>query len=220
MRWFRQNWHRLLTHVVALVPLLVMIFAYLADRLVNPTRYVILQTGILGLALLVASLACTPVRNLLGWQGAIQIRRALGLYSFLYITLHLVAYAVLENDLDFAIIWRDLGERRAMAIGIVAFLLLIPLAITSTRGWQRRLGKRWRQVHWLIYLAAPLSVWHYLWLDRDFIRTPLIYAAIVSILLLLRLPVISFGRTQKRTAGRRASKLHHDAERRDENFIA
>lgn len=198
MRWFRQNWHRLLTHVVALVPLLVMIFAYLADRLVNPTRYVILQTGILGLALLVASLACTPVRNLLGWQGAIQIRRALGLYSFLYITLHLIAYAVLENDLDFAIIWRDLGERRAMAIGIVAFLLLIPLAITSTRGWQRRLGKRWRQVHWLIYLAAPLSVWHYLWLDRDFIRTPLIYAVIVALLLLLRLPIIPLRRTAKR----------------------
>lgn len=198
MRWFRQNWHRLLTHVVALVPLLVMIFAYLADRLVNPTRYVILQTGILGLALLVASLACTPVRNLLGWPGAIQIRRALGLYSFLYITLHLIAYAVLENDLDFAIIWRDLGERRAMAIGIVAFLLLIPLAITSTRGWQRRLGKRWRQVHWLIYLAAPLSVWHYLWLDRDFIRTPLIYAVIVALLLLLRLPIIPLRRTAKR----------------------
>lgn len=200
MRWLRQNWHRLLTHLGALLPLFVIVFAYLADRLVNPTRYVILQTGIMGLALLVASLACTPVRNLLGWQGAIQIRRALGLYSFLYITLHLVAYAILENDLDFAIIWRDLGERRAMAIGIVAFLLLIPLAITSTRGWQRRLGRRWRQLHRLIYLAAPLSVWHYLWLDRDFIRTPLIYAMIVVLLLLLRLPVISLRRIAKRVA--------------------
>jgi len=200
VRWLRQNWHRLLTHLGALLPLFVIVFAYLADRLVNPTRYVILQTGIMGLALLVASLACTPVRNLLGWQGAIQIRRALGLYSFLYITLHLVAYAILENDLDFAIIWRDLGERRAMAIGIVAFLLLIPLAITSTRGWQRRLGRRWRQLHRLIYLAAPLSVWHYLWLDRDFIRTPLIYAMIVVLLLLLRLPVISLRRIAKRVA--------------------
>ena len=198
MRWLRQNWHRLLTHLVALVPLLVIGFTYLSDRLVNPTRYVILQTGIMGLALLVASLACTPVRNLLGWPGAIQIRRALGLYSFLYLTLHLVAYAVLENDLDFAIIWRDLGERRAMAIGIVAFVLLIPLAITSTRGWQRRLGKRWRQLHWLIYLAAPLSVWHYLWLDRDFIRTPVIYAVLVALLLLLRLPVIPHRRITKR----------------------
>jgi methionine sulfoxide reductase heme-binding subunit len=75
---------------------------------------------------------------------------------------------------------------------------LIPLAITSTRGWQRRLGKRWRQLHWLIYLAAPLSVWHYLWLDRDFIRTPLIYAALVAFLLLLRLPVLPLRRTMKR----------------------
>ena len=87
----------------------------------------------------------------------------------------------------------------------LAFLLLLPLAITSTRGWQRRLGKRWRQLHWLIYLAAPLSVWHYLWLDRDFIRTPVIYAVIVVLLLLLRLLVIPLRRTQKRTTGRGAS---------------
>lgn len=188
MHWLRLNWHRLLTHLVALLPLLLLAFVYLTDRLANPTRSVILQTGTLGLAFLVASFACTPIRKWLGWQGAIQIRRSLGLYSFLYITLHLAAYAVLENGLDFALIGRDLGERRAMPIGIGAFLLLIPLAITSTRGWQRRLGKRWRQLHWLIYLAAPLSVWHYLWLDRDFIRTPLIYAVLVGGLLLLRLP--------------------------------
>lgn len=187
MHWLRQNWHRLLAHLVALLPLLIIVFAYLSNRLNNPTRYVILHTGTLGLAFLVASLACAPVRQWLGWQGAIQIRRTLGLYSFLYITLHLAAYAVLENSLDWALIWRDLGERRAMPIGISAFLLLLPLAITSTRGWQRRLGKRWRQLHRLIYLAAPLSVWHYLWLDRDFIRTPLIYAVLVGGLLLLRL---------------------------------
>jgi sulfoxide reductase heme-binding subunit YedZ len=188
VRRFRQNWHRIVTHLAAGVPLALMAFYYLSDALANPIRYVILSTGALGLMLLVASLACTPVRRLTGWQGAIQIRRTLGLYSFFYLSLHLLAYAVLENSLDFNLIWRDLGERRAMTVGLIAFLLLVPLAVTSTRGWQRRLGKRWRTLHKLIYVAAPLSVWHYLWLDRDIITFPLIYAAIVGILLAARLP--------------------------------
>jgi sulfoxide reductase heme-binding subunit YedZ len=114
----------------------------------------------------------------------------------LYIALHLWVYTVMENALDFNLIWRDLGERRAMTIGLVAFGLLVPLALTSTRGWQRRLGKRWRTLHRLIYLAAPLSVWHYLWLDRDIITLPLLYAAIVGILLAVRLPFISLRRAR------------------------
>jgi methionine sulfoxide reductase heme-binding subunit len=197
MQWLRENWHRLLVHVVALFPLVGLVLLLLSESMTNFTRTVIIQTGAMGLALLVASLACTPVRRWLGWAGAMQIRRTLGLYSFLHISLHFAAYAVLENELDLAIIARDLGERRAMAIGIAAFILLIPLAVTSTRGWQRRLGKRWRQVHWLIYLAAPLSVWHYFWLDRDYIRAPLIYAFIVGGLLLLRLPVSRLQRRVK-----------------------
>jgi len=96
---------------------------------------------------------------------------------------------VWENSLYFDLIWRDLGERSAMPLGIAAFVLLIPLAATSTSGWQRRLGKRWRSLHRLIYPAAILSVWHYLWLDRDFKTEPLIYAAIVAFLLVVRLPL-------------------------------
>jgi methionine sulfoxide reductase heme-binding subunit len=188
VRWLRRNWHRVLTHVGGSVPLVVMAATYLSGTLVNPIRYVILHTGTSGLVLLVASLACTPVRKIFGWQGAIQIRRALGLYSFVYLALHLWAYAVLENALDFNLIWRDLGERRSMSVGLVAFLLLIPLALTSTRGWQRRLGRHWRTLHRLVYLAVPLGIWHYLWLDRDIITLPLLYAGIVAILLAVRLP--------------------------------
>jgi methionine sulfoxide reductase heme-binding subunit len=188
VRWFRQHWHRVATHVAGILPLVVIAFYYLSDALANPIRFVILRTGTIGLIFLVATLACTPVRRFTGWQGVIQIRRTLGLYSFLYISLHLVAYAVLENEVDFALIWRDLGERRAMTIGLIAFMLLIPLALTSTRGWQRRLGKRWRTLHRLIYVAAPLSVWHYLWLDRDIITLPLTYTVVVVVLLLIRLP--------------------------------
>jgi sulfoxide reductase heme-binding subunit YedZ len=191
--WLKRNWHRLLVHLAGLIPLGVITAYYVSDTLANPVRYLMLRAGTLGLIFLVASLACTPIRRLLGWSGAIQIRRALGLYGFFYIALHLWTYAVLENALDFNLIWRDLGERSAMSIGLVAFVLLIPLATTSTAGWQRRLGKHWRTLHRLVYPAALLSVWHYLWLDRDFITTPLIYTVIVIVLLVARLPVIRFG---------------------------
>jgi sulfoxide reductase heme-binding subunit YedZ len=200
VRWLKRNWHYLLSHLAGIVPLLVIATYYLSDTLANPVRYIILRTGTIGLIFLVASLACTPVRVIFGWSGAIQIRRALGLYGFLYAALHLGAYLVLENELYFDLIWRDLGERRAMLIGLVAFLLLLPLALTSTRGWQRRLGKRWRTLHRLIYLALPLSVWHYLWLDRDFITVPLIYAVIVGIHLLVRLPMVCLTYKKRMTA--------------------
>ncbi|MCB0038159.1 MAG: ferric reductase-like transmembrane domain-containing protein, partial [Caldilinea sp.] len=90
------------------------------------------------------------------------------------------------NGLDAALILRDLDERRAMLIGAAAFVLLIPLAVTSTAGWQRRLGRRWRTLHRLVYAAAVLSVWHYLWLDRDILTTPILYALIVGALLAVR----------------------------------
>ena len=195
--WLRQNWHRLLTHGAGIGPLLLMAAYYVSDALVNPIRYLILRSGTIGLIFLVAALACTPVRKILGWPGAIQIRRALGLYGFLYASLHFGVYLVLENELYFDLIWRDLGERSAMPIGIAAFFLLLPLALTSTRGWQRRLGKRWRTLHRLVYLAVPVSVWHYLWLDRDFITWPIIYAVIVGVLLLLRLPFVRRGRKRR-----------------------
>jgi sulfoxide reductase heme-binding subunit YedZ len=89
------------------------------------------------------------------------------LYGFLYAVVHVWNYAVWENGLDWELIARDLEERRAMAVGLLALLALIPLAATSTRGWQRRLGKRWRTLHRLVYVAVPLSVWHFLWLERD-----------------------------------------------------
>ena len=149
----------------------------------------ILRSGTLGLLFLIASFACTPIRRITGWAWVTQIRRALGLYGFLFVSLHFGVYAFFETGLDLYLIWRDLGERRAMPIGIVALLLLIPLAVTSTRGWQRRLGRRWRRLHWLVYPALLLSVWHYLWLDRDFKTTPQIYLVIVVTLLLFRLPI-------------------------------
>jgi sulfoxide reductase heme-binding subunit YedZ len=189
--WLRRNWHRALAHALALAPLAVMVVDHVAGRLsALPERAIMLRTGSIGLVLLVASLACTPVSNATGWNKPRHIRRALGLYGFVYVCLHVLVYAVFENLLELDLILRDLEERRAMLIGLLGWLALIPLAVTSTSGWQRRLGARWRMLHRLAYVAAALSVLHYLMLDRDFIETPAAFAVVIAALLLLRLPPV------------------------------
>jgi sulfoxide reductase heme-binding subunit YedZ len=121
-------------------------------------------------------------------------------YGFCYIALHLLAYAWLSNYLDWELILRDIGERRAMSVGLLAFLLLIPLALTSTNGWQKRLGRRWKVLHRLVYFAVPLSILHYFWLERDIKDWVFMYAAFVVVLFAVRLPVIrqAIARTRQR----------------------
>ena len=189
--WLYDNWHRALAHGAGLFTLVWLALDYASlEDIFTFNRTVMLRTGSAGLMLLVASFACTPVGRLFGWQRPTQIRRALGLYGFLYAVVHVWNYAVWENGMDMALIARDLEERQAMSVGLLALLALIPLAATSTRGWQRRLGRRWRTLHRLVYVAVPLSVLHTFWLDRDIITVPLVYAAIVGILLALRLPAL------------------------------
>lgn len=185
--WLRRNWQRAAVHAICIAALLYLGYEYFFGAHATPVRFAMLRTGTFGLILLVASFACTPVARILHWHSAIQIRRALGLYGFMYIALHLLTYAWGDNEWDVGLILRDLGERRAMLLGAISFVLLIPLALTSTRGWQRRLGKRWKVLHRLVYLALPLGVLHYLLLDRDFLELPLLYTASVALLLLLRL---------------------------------
>jgi sulfoxide reductase heme-binding subunit YedZ len=189
--WLQDNWHRVLAHAAGLFTLawLAVDYAIEGDSFTF-NRTLMLRTGSAAMALLAASFACTPISRLLGWQRPVQVRRALGLYGFFYALLHVWNYAVLENALDPALILRDLQERPAMGVGLLALLALIPLAATSTRGWQQRLGKHWRTLHRLVYVAVPLSVGHYLWLDRDIIIVPIIYAVLVGVLLLLRLPAL------------------------------
>lgn len=189
--WVERHWLRLLAHSLALAPLLVLLLRWLGDDLpINLNRYLMLRSGTIGLVLLVAALACSPLSALLGWRGAVQIRRPLGLYAFAYLCAHLAVYAIADSELDLELIVRDLGERWAMSAGLLSLLLLVPLAVTSTRGWQRRLGQRWKLLHRLIYAAALLGVLHYYWLDRDIKTTPLIYAVVVGALLLVRLPPV------------------------------
>ncbi|BCX02456.1 MAG: hypothetical protein KatS3mg053_0394 [Candidatus Roseilinea sp.] len=189
MDWLRHPWHRVLAHAAGLVPLAILVFDYASGQLgAIPERAAMLRTGALSLALLIATFACTPVAILSGWRGAVQIRRALGLYGFAYAGLHILIYVLYDGQLDPELIVRDLFERPAMSIGMAAFALLIPLALTSTSGWQRRLGKRWRTLHALIYIAMPLSALHFLWLDRDILDAPIAVAVVIGLLLLARWP--------------------------------
>jgi sulfoxide reductase heme-binding subunit YedZ len=154
----------------------------------NPIEAATHWTGDWALRFLLATLALTPLRRLLGWHGAVAYRRLLGLAAFAYASAHFAIWAVIDLGLDGAAIVEDVAERPFVTAGLAAFLLLAPLALTSTRGWMRRLGRRWAQLHRLAYLAAALAVLHYLWLVKADLRPPLAHAAVLALLLAARLP--------------------------------
>ena len=192
-------WRNILVHVIASVPLALTAYEYLTGSLpIVLDRHLVIRFGAVGLAFLVASFSITPISILSGKTNLITIRRPLGVYGFCYIALHLLAYAWLSNGFDWPLILRDIGERRAMSIGLLAFVLLIPLALTSTNGWQKRLGRRWKVLHRLVYFAVPLSVLHYFWLERDIKDWVLVYGALVAILFAIRLPAIRRAVTRRR----------------------
>lgn len=205
--WARRQWPRWLAHAAGLAPLAWLGFDLARDpEWLASNRPLMIGTGAAGLALLVAALACTPLVTLVGWRSATVMRRPLGLYAFFYVVAHLVVYAALDNGLDLELIWRDIGERRSMLVGFGGFLALVPLAATSTAGWQRRLGRRWRTLHRLVYLAVVLSVLHYLWLERDIIDQAVLYAGLVGLLLAARLPPVrrAIVQARQRLRARRA----------------
>jgi len=191
MYWLERHWFRLVAHTAALLPLAILIWDFSQNRLtVNPIQAVQLRTGKYALVLLVITLASSPISRLFGSRHILALRRPLGLYSFMYVSLHFLNFLVLDYRFDFSLIWEDLLEKRFAVSGLAAFLLLVPLAITSTRGWIVRLGKRWGNLHRLIYPAAVLAVIHYIWQVKADIREPLVYGIIVLLLLLIRLPLI------------------------------
>lgn len=182
------NWLRILTHVGALLPLALLIWDYWQGRLtVNPIQDITFRTGKYALVLLVLSLACTPLNTLLGFKSVLRVRRALGLYAFMYVSFHFLTFVGLDYVFDLALIREAIFEKRYALVGFAAFLILLPLAITSTKGWMRRLGKYWKRLHRWVYLAALLAVVHFTWLVKSDIREPLLYGAVVVILLILRI---------------------------------
>jgi sulfoxide reductase heme-binding subunit YedZ len=189
-RWDRKKTARLLTwltHIGALVPLAVLLGEYFSDNLgVDPVREILFHTGTTALVLLVMSLAVTPVTIIFGWKQVIPLRRPLGLYAFFYVCLHLLTFLGLDYAFELAFIIDGIVEQPFVLVGTAAFLLLIPLAITSTKGWQRRLGKRWKTLHKLNYLIIILALIHFIWLVKNVYIEPGIYAAIVATLFLVR----------------------------------
>ncbi len=195
------GWLQPAVHIGGLAPL-----ALLAgdSSSVNPIQAITQHSGRTAIILLMLCLACTPLNLLFGWKWALGLRKPLGLYSFLYVCLHLLTFVALDYGLDGELIWEAVAEKRYVLAGLAGFLLLLPLAVTSTKGWQRRLGRRWKLLHSLIYPAAILAILHFLWLSKV-VRDPLIYGAIVAILLLLRLPPLRARLAAWRRPGRPAS---------------
>jgi sulfoxide reductase heme-binding subunit YedZ len=172
----------------ALVPAAYLTYGIFTDRLgANPAEALQTQTGIWALRFLVLTLAVTPIRRVTKWNPIIQYRRMLGLFAFFYAFLHLLAYAVLDRYFDFSGVWEDVVERPFITAGMVAFILMVPLALTSTKGWIRRLGRRWQLLHRLIYISAIAATVHYLWKVKIIGGSPVYYALIVGGLLAFRI---------------------------------
>ncbi len=169
----------------SLVPLGLLVWAAATGGLTaNPIEDITHRTGDWALRFLLLALAVTPIRKVTGWGWVAGYRRMLGLFAFFYASLHFSTYLVLDFFFDFTLIFDDIVERRYVTAGFAGFLMLVPLALTSTQGMIRRLGgARWRQLHRLAYVAAIAGVVHYLWLVKIDIRPPLVYAAILAVLL-------------------------------------
>jgi sulfoxide reductase heme-binding subunit YedZ len=154
----------------------------------DPVKRLIHACGITALNLLLITLAVTPLRRLTHWNDLVRLRRMLGLFAFFYVLLHFTAYAWLDQQLNLAAIGADIVKRPYITIGMLALLLLLPLAVTSTNGMMRRLGRRWTTLHKLVYVITGLGVWHFWWQVKKDIREPLLYVGIFAVLMAFRAP--------------------------------
>jgi sulfoxide reductase heme-binding subunit YedZ len=184
----RRRWVKIVLFLLCLVPAIYLGWCfYQQDLTANPLEYITHFTGDWALRLIVATLAITPLRKLLQLPDLIRFRRMLGLFAFFYGALHFLAYLWLDRLFDFRDLAKDIAKRPFITAGFASFVLMLPLAITSTKGWIRRLsGRRWQLLHRLVYLAAIAAVVHYYWLVKSDVRQPLLYATLVGVLLLFR----------------------------------
>lgn len=182
------RWLKIPVFLVCLAPLAATLWRAFHDGLgANPIEYITHFTGDWTLRFLAITLAVTPLRKLLHVPGLIRYRRMLGLFAFFYGALHLATYVWLDKFFDWHEIVKDVAKRPFITAGFTAFVLMTPLAVTSTAGWIRRLGgRRWQMLHRLIYASAAAGVIHYYWLVKSDIRKPVMYGSIVGVLLLYR----------------------------------
>lgn len=181
------RWVKPLLFVLCLLPLARMVWLVLQAVPVNPVEFITRSTGTWALVGLCLSLAISPLRRITGYGALLRVRRMVGLFAFFYAALHLLTYLWLDQFFDWAAILRDVLKRPFVTLGFAAFLLLLPLAVTSTDGWMRRLRRNWGRLHRLVYPAAVLAVLHYLWLVKRDLTEPLLYAAVLAVLLGVRI---------------------------------
>jgi sulfoxide reductase heme-binding subunit YedZ len=175
--------------LACLLPLLRLIVLGASGGLgANPIEFITRSTGTWTLVGLLVTLSVTPLRRLTGRADLVRYRRMLGLFAFFYACLHFVTYVWLDQFFDPAAIVWDIVKRPFITVGFAAFVLLLPLAATSTHAMMRRLGRRWQQLHRLIYVIAVLGVTHFLWLVKKDLTEPLIFGAVLALLLAMRLP--------------------------------
>jgi sulfoxide reductase heme-binding subunit YedZ len=190
---------KIVVFLLSLIPAALLVWRAAADDLgANPIEAVTLSTGRWTLRFLLITLAITPLRRLTGWNGLITFRRMLGLFAFFYASLHFGTYVVVDQFFDWETIVEDITKRRFIMAGFAALVLLVPLALTSTKGWIRRLGRRWQTIHRLIYVATALAVVHFIWKVKSDLRDPLVYASILAVLLGFRVVWWLMNRPRKR----------------------
>ncbi|HYP07989.1 MAG TPA: protein-methionine-sulfoxide reductase heme-binding subunit MsrQ [Bryobacteraceae bacterium] len=184
----RARWVKPVVFALCLLPLaLLLVNGVRGELTANPIEYITRDTGDWTMRFLLITLAVTPLRRLLGQPDLIRFRRMFGLFAFFYGVLHLITWVWLDRFFDLQEMWADVVKRRFITMGMFGFLLMVPLAVTSTAGAIRKMGgKNWQRLHRLIYVSAAAGVIHYLWLVKSDIRMPMLYGVILAVLLVLR----------------------------------
>lgn len=186
------RWSKVVVFAASLGPVFILAWRAAHQHLgANPVEELTHVTGDWTLRFIVITLLISPLRRLAGLSDLIRFRRMVGLFGFFYASLHLLIYLCLDKFFDWHDIWQDIGKRKFITVGLFALLLMVPLALTSTSGWIRRLGgRRWQLLHRVVYITAAAGVVHYYWLVKSDIRLPALYGIIVTILLAYRIPVL------------------------------
>ena len=178
---------KILVFIGGLAPAIALVIAAFTDNLTaNPIEYITHQTGNFALTFLLITLAITPLRRFTGWHEVIRVRRMLGLFAFFYATLHVLTWAVIDQFFDLPAMIEDVAKRPYITVGMAGYLMMVPLAITSSAAMIRRLGRRWQTLHRLTYFAAIAGVIHFWWLAKADIREPQRFAFVLTVLLGIR----------------------------------
>lgn len=192
------TWLQILIHILGWLPLAWILYLYFAGKLsVNPIQDIEQQLGHIAVYFLIASLACTPLYTLSGWREPLKRRRALGLYCFMYAGLHVLTFSGLDYGFNLLLIGGIVLKKPYAIVGLATFILLLPLAVTSSHWWMKKLGRKWTKLHRLVYLAGVLDILHYAWAKKgDIFRLsgdilqPLFWGLLLLLLLALRLPPV------------------------------